>query len=257
MAPTAVTPGQAFAPRKLHAYIDEAGVRSRSKSSSDHFVMSAFVVEESHLPAATQFLAGLRSDLGRRPNDTLHWVAIRQHEQRVHAAKSLGAQEWATLSSVVACKRHLSTQITDSQFYLYTLRYLLERLSWFARDSGSTLSYTLAHITRPQMTLPELRQYEAALQQMPTSIAWSSLDPKGGQIEQPSRVELLQCADLTASAIFRAFEPDNYKNTERRYLQELAPRLYRRGRGAITSYGMKLHPSDASTKAAYPWVAAL
>lgn len=248
---------QASGARKLHAFIDEAGVRSRSKASSDHFVMTAVVVDDHDLPSAAQFLAQMRLDLGRRPSDTLHWVGLKKHEQRVHAAKSLGSQPWVTISHVVACKRHLTNNITDSQFYLYTFRYLLERLSWFARDSNATLTYTLAHITRPQMTLGELRQYEAALQAMPTSIVWGALDPKGGRIEQPNRVEMLQCADLAASATFRAFEPDNFGNTETRYLGELSPRLYRRGNGAITSYGMKLHPWDNSTKAAYPWVAAL
>ncbi|MFC7867380.1 DUF3800 domain-containing protein [Streptomyces murinus] len=257
MVRLATNSGQASALRRLHAFIDEAGVRSRSRSSSDHFVMTAIVLADQDLPAAAQFLAQLRSDLGRGPKDTLHWVALKKHEQRIHAAKFLGGQEWATISNVVACKRHLSTQITDSQFYLYTFRYLLERLSWLARDSHATLTYTLAHITRPQMTIGELRQYEASLQAMPTSIEWGALDPKGGRIDQPDRTDILQCADLAASATFRAFEPDNYGNTEGRYLHELSPRLYRRHGGAITSYGMKLHPWDANTKAAYPWIAAL
>ncbi|SCE57063.1 Protein of unknown function [Streptomyces sp. Termitarium-T10T-6] len=199
----------------------------------------------------------MRLDLGRRPGDALHWVALKKHEQRVHAAKSLGAQPWVTISSVIACKRHLNTRITDSQFYLYTFRFLLERLSWYARDNHALLSYTLAHITRPQMTVGELRQYEATLRTMSTSIEWGALDPKGGRIEQPKNVEMLQCADLAASATFRAFELDTFGNTERRYLEELRPRLYRRGYGAITSYGLKLHPWDGSTKAAYPWVATL
>lgn len=257
MVTVTTSSGQAPVARKLHAFIDEAGVRSRSKASSDHFVMTAVVVGDQDLPLAAQFLAQIRIDLGRRPGDTIHWVALKKHEQRVHAAKSLGSQPWVTISNVVACKRHLTNHITDSQFYLYTFRYLLERLSWFARDSQATLSYTLAHITRPQMTLGELRQYEAALQVMPTSIEWGALDPKGGRIEQPNKVEMLQCADLAASATFRAFEPDQFGNTEQRYLGELRPRLYRRGNGAITSYGMKLHPGESSTKAAYRWVAAL
>lgn len=244
--------------RRLHAFIDEAGVRSHSKASSDHFVMSAIIVADQDLLEAQQFLAQLRLDLNRRPGDTLHWVAIKRHEQRVHAAKTLGGQQWATISNVVVCKRHLNGQLPNGAFYLYTFRYLLERMSWFARDAQAILSYTLAHITHPQMTMAELRQYEAALRATSTEIAWRSLDPKGGKIDQPSRVEMLQIADLAASATFGAFQSDNFGNTEPRYLQELAPRLYRRGPWAqLTSYGMKMHPWDDNTKAAYPWVAAL
>ncbi|MDI5971528.1 DUF3800 domain-containing protein [Streptomyces sp. SL13] len=257
VAAVAINPGQAPTAGRLHAYIDEAGVRAHSRTSSDHFVMTAVVVADEDIPASQKFLAQLRSDLGRGPGDQLHFVALKQHEQRVHAAKTLGCQEWAIISNVVARKRHLNNQLPQGQFYLYTFRYLLERLSWFARDAGGVLSYTLAHISRPSMTLSELRQYEAALRHMPTSIEWAALDPKGGKIDQPKRIEMLQCADLAASAAFHAFEPDRFGNTEPRYLQEMAARLYRRRGGAITSYGLKLHPAQASTKAAYPWVAAL
>jgi hypothetical protein len=37
---------------QMHAFIDEAGQRSHSPSSSDHFVMSAVVVLDEDLPAA-------------------------------------------------------------------------------------------------------------------------------------------------------------------------------------------------------------
>ncbi|SKW00052.1 Uncharacterised protein [Mycobacteroides abscessus subsp. massiliense] len=33
--------------------------------------------------------------------------------------------------------------------------------------------------------------------------------------------------------------------------------MYRRQAGSITSYGLKMHPWNSKTKAAYPWVAAL
>ncbi|MFD7981228.1 DUF3800 domain-containing protein [Streptomyces sp. NPDC059071] len=246
----------ASSPQRLHAYIDEAGVRSHSPKSSDHFVMSAVIVEEAKLPAAAAFLSGLRRDLGRGQGDTLHWQNF-NHVDRVHAAKSLGCQEWATISSVIVCKRHLNGQGTldEDQSYLYTLRFLLERLSWLARDSKSELSFTLAHIVR--MKTAKLREYEAALQRQSTQIAWRALDPKGGAIDQPNRVELLQCADIAASATYAAFNRDKHGNTEDRYLRALSPRLYRRGSAPVTSYGLKMHPWQGSTKAAYPWVAAL
>lgn len=57
-------------------------------------------------------------------------------------------------------------------------------------------------------------------------------------------MELLQLADTTASALFRAVEPDGFGNTERRYLRELAPKLYRRDGGIVTSYGLKVFPGE-------------
>ncbi|WP_185906870.1 DUF3800 domain-containing protein [Streptomyces sp. WAC06273] len=253
--------GESVALPKLHAFIDEAGQRSRSERSSDHFVMSAVVVADGELPKAAAFLASLRSDLRRRPGDTLHWQNFKSHTDRLHAARSLGAQSWATISSVVVCKRHLptgATRLDDDQAYLYTFRFLLERLSWLARDSQATLEYTLAHVVR--FKIAKLRQYESILQAqnaMECRVAWQSLDPHGGRLAQPSGVEMLQCADLAASATYAGFNADRFGNTEPRYLQELSPRLYRRGSAPLTSYGLKMHPWNSSTKAAYPWVAAL
>ena len=243
---------------QLWAYIDEAGQRSASLKSSDHFVMSAVILKEEDAATASRFLAGLRSDLGRQAHDVLHWQNLKQHPQRVHAARQLGQQDWITIVSVVACKRHLTGRLTDDQAYLFTLRLLLERLSWLARDQGRQVRYTLAHVVRFKMST--LREYEYKLQQLDdVSIEWRHVDPSGGLIDQPHREELLQLADTSASATFAAFEPDRFQNTESRYLRELAPRLWTRGSGPgkLTSYGLKMHPWSANTKAAYPWVAAL
>lgn len=241
--------------RRLHAFIDEAGQRSTSKRSSSHFVMAAVVIPEERLDEARRALADLRSDLGRRPQDGLHWQNLRAHSQRVHAAQSLGRMP-VTISSVVVCKRHLTTGVPDEHHaYLFTLRMLLERLSWFAEDESAALGYTLAHIVR--FKLAQLREYEAKLRARQTTLKWAHLDPSGGSIDQPKRIEQLQLADIAASAIFQAFEPDQFGNTERRYLMELTARLYRRQGGALTSYGLKIHPWSETAKAAYPWVAAL
>lgn len=167
--------------------------------------------------------------------------------------------EWPDMSRATAGHRHQrhlpDTGLNDDLGYLYTLRYLLERLSWFARERNLVLEVTLAHVVR--FKIEKLRTYEQILRADPTcQIAWAWLDEAGAKIDQPNRVELLQMGDLTASSIATAFEPDRFGNTEDRYLRELSPRLYRR-KGNLTSYGLKLHPWSDSTRAAYPWVAAL
>ncbi|WP_424922527.1 DUF3800 domain-containing protein [Streptomyces sp. wa53] len=255
------TSTERVAPIRLHAFIDEAGQRSHSLGSSDHFVMSAVVVADPDLAQGSSFLAGLRRDLGRRPGDALHWRNLRRHSDRLHAAKSLAEQEWATICSVVVCKRLIppaagASPLNDDQAYLATLHFLLEYLSWLARDSGAVVDYTLAHVVRFSTT--KLRAFESSMRHSASSqVAWGALDPKGGRIDQPSRVEMLQCADLAASATFAAFNADHFGNTEPRYLRELGPRLHRSGDSRLNSHELKVHPWDAGTKAAYPWVVAL
>lgn len=239
----------------LHAFIDEAGQRSRSGNASDHFVMSAVIVRDTSLADVAAATAQLRLDLGRRPGDTLHWQNLKQHSKRLHAARTLAAMP-VRVSSVVVCKRHLTSAIPDEDFaYLFTFRFLLERLSWLARASSTTTTYTLAHVVR--FPIANLREYERRLRSSKTSIEWATLDAHGGRIDQPNRIENLQLADIAASATYQAFEPDGYGNTETRYLRELLPVLYRRPPGPLTSYGLKMHPWSDTVKAAYPWVAAL
>jgi hypothetical protein len=220
--------------------------------------MSGVLIPEDNLSHAAAMLAQLRVDLGRPPGATLHWRNIKQHSQKIRVAQAIGTGDYVTVCSVVVCKRHLaSTNMNDDQAYLYTMRYLLERMSWFARDNDYDLDYTLAHIVR--FKKEKLREYESILRNDPScQIAWLHV-PRGGHLDQPSRIENLQIADAVASATAVAFEPDNYGNTEERYLREFGARLYRRGtaNNALTSYGLKLHPWDSATKAAYPWVAAL
>ncbi len=145
--------------------------------------------------------------------------------------------------------------MNESQLYLYSFRFVLERLSWMGRDQASPVSYTLAHIIR--FKLAELRHYEAALRSISTNIAWDGIAGPG-QLDQPQRLEELQLADLVASAIGSAFNPDEFGNVETRYVHAMMPRLYRyKPTSAVTSYGLKMHPWNDMTKAAYPWVAAL
>jgi hypothetical protein len=218
--------------------------------------MSAVLIKDEDVAPVAGLQAQLRADLSRRPGDQLHWRNLKAHSQRLHAAKSLTTMP-IVISSVVVSKRHIAGGIPDDDHaYLYTLRLLLERLSWWGRDHRRVVSYTLAHVVRFKRS--KLRYYESRLRQLPgCQVSWPWLDPHGGRIDQPSRVEQLQLADIAASATFGAFEPDRYRNTETRYLEELAVCLYRRPPGPLTSYGLKMHPWNDATKAAYPWVAAL
>lgn len=240
----------------LDAFIDEAGDRGTGARASQHFVLAAVVMRRTDRQAGLELLEGLRLDIGRRPGDTLHWRNIKSHSERVRAAQCLGSASFLTVSSVVVCKTRFPPEekLRDENYaYLYTFRFLLERLSWLARDAGNLLTYTLGHIVRFKLTA--LRRYENLLRCLPSCrVAWSALDPKGGRIDQPTRTVELQLADIAASATFRAFEPDRYGNTEPRYLQELAPRLYRRAGGSLTSYGLKIHPWNEETRRKLGWV---
>lgn len=227
--------------------------------ASDHFVMGAVIFFEEADAHADDVLAAIRKDTNRLPHHELHWNKLKPHHKAA-AAKHLGAETTILrYCSVVVCKREL---IRDGEFnqdmaYLLTFRYLLERLSWIARSSNSTLHYTLAHIKN--FKLEKLREYERRLRaQSPAvcKIYWENVTERGGRIDQPQRVQHLQLADMVTSAIGDAFNGDNQGLCERKHLEALTHYFYRKN-GNLTSYGLKMHPWRETTKAAYPWVAAL
>lgn len=218
-------------------------------------MLSAIVVRDRNVSAINPALESLRADVGRPSGAYLSWKNIRSHSDRLRIAQQLGTYQWMKSITVVACKAYLSPgAMTVDQMYMYQFRFLLERLSWLARSNGEVASYTLAHIRKFQTST--LRTYESALRAQTTQIDWRHIDPAGGTIDQPQRNQNLQLADLLVSAQAPAFNPDKFGNTESRYLKATEPVIYRNGTN-VTSYGLKMHPWNATTKAAYPWVAAL
>jgi hypothetical protein len=225
--------------------------------ATDHFILSAAIIRDRNLDHVHTTLEAIRADLNKPSGNYLTWKNIRAHSDRVHIAQELGGQSWMKVVNVISCKRHLpQASLNQSQVYLYQLRFMLERLSWLARTHSETLQFTVAQI--PNVKMEDLRGYESVLSTLPgCQIHWPSLDSRGGSIDQPQRLEPLQLADLVASATGAAFNRDRWGNIETRYLQSLAPRLYRHGQSPLTSYGLKMHPWGDATKAAYPWIAAL
>lgn len=242
---------------KAHAYIDESGQRSLTLASSDYFVLGAVVFLSQDFPQITSDIAALRKQLNRQPGDHLHWVNLRGYAQRRLAIQGV-AKMPVTAMTVVISKRHLTAMglKTEDRMYMYAFRLLLERISWWGKDNDVEVSYVLAHIQRFQIQV--LREYEKALKLTgDSSIYWGYLDPKGGSIDQPKRLEQLQLADFVASATAMAFEPDAFGNVEISHLMELVPVIYCRTGRPLTSYGLKMLPWDQKTRTAHPWAAVL
>ena len=174
----------------------------------------------------------------------------------MRACQIVGGVSDLTIANVVVCKRHFGSGFLTSptKQYLFTLRMLLERISWYVNSQGGQAYVTFAHIKG--FKVADLHNYVAILRSMPTHIEWGALHLPL-QIDQPSVIELLQTADTIASATAQAFEPDEFGNTERRYLTELVRCLYRYPGSPITTYGMKLHPKAVLTVSDYAWVSAL
>lgn len=234
-------------------YVDEAGDRGILPSSSKHFVVSAVIVADQHDAAVRGDHARLVHALGRRPGHVLHFRKL-THSQKIKAAQDIAGSAIATITSVIIQKGPLAKPLPAGNMayisrpdpmYLWALRLLLERVSWYvAEHNGTDAIVTFAHVRH--FKVAKLHDYRQALEATPAvQFRAGVFDRHPFRISDPTQTVLLQVADAAASALFRAVEPDDYGNTERRYLEHLARKLYRRGDSLTTSYGLKVFPASA------------
>jgi hypothetical protein len=235
-------------------YVDEAGDRGISAQSDCHFVVSAVIVADSADAQLRGELAELRTTLGRHPGHVLHFVKF-SHSQRLKAAQDIAGSSLAAITNVIVHKDLMGQPLPTGNMayisrpdpmYLWALRLLLERVSWYVDENGGTEAIvTFGHVKG--FKAQKLHDYRQALENSAeVEIRWHVFDGHPFRIEAPKAVELLQVADTAASALFRAVEPDAYGNTEPRYLHALGPKLYRRGIANVTSYGLKTFPVAVS-----------
>lgn len=187
------------------------------------------------------------------------------HTNRLKAAHDLAASSAACVTSVVICKRQFSSPAFGQAYisqpdpmYLWTVRMLLERVSWFIDENGGgSAVVTFAHVRG--FTEQKLHDYRSALENTPgVQIRWHVFNGHRFKVESPKQIDGLQWADIAASALGKAIEPDDFGYTEPRYLHGVVPKIYRRKMGKLTSYGLKVFPpAECDTGGSLAWLATL
>lgn len=187
------------------------------------------------------------------------------HEQRIAVSAALGQSQFAFLTINADKPRIESPQLkTGYALYFYMTRYLLERLSWLARDaplpSNGRREIKIIFSNRSRMSYDDLRSYVTRLRGMQTSIYWPAIDE--ALITTRTHKELigLRAVDAVASGIRWGLELSPYGFCEDRYLRLMAPRVYRRN-GRYRSYGMKFFPEvpaiEPERDNRYGWIDAI
>ena len=239
----------------FRVYVDESGDRRISPKSSRYFVVSAVMVHESHNDTVRRQLGDLKEELGRHRHQVLHFRNLRPAPKRKRAAEAVEGFKMARIMSVIVDKNRIGEEgpAGDVSFiaqadpmYLWALRLILERVSWYARDVGKQDALmTFSHVQG--LKVGKLMAYRESLEKQrddpAMKIDWSRFDAHKFVIASPKTVDLLQVADVAASSIFQAVEPGRDGPA---YLTALKPKLYRRPPRAITSYGLKVCPENAA-----------
>ena len=137
-------------------YIDESGDRGMAPQSSRYFVVSAVIVADEAVGTTRHELATLRTSVGRSSGGVLHFRKL-THSQRLEAANRVAQMPILTCCNVILCKHELrmgpaqqAAHITQPDpMYLYALRLLLERISWYSDEHGQSKALvTFSHVRR-------------------------------------------------------------------------------------------------------------
>jgi hypothetical protein len=212
-------------------------------------VISACVYRASRETEVVGWRDSILSKMPEKKSRVLHFENL-NHQQRIVAAQSVG-QFPLRVMNVISNKKTIQpgTYTQKNQLYFYLARYLIERVSWFCRDSrhpaGENGQVKITFSRRGGMSYPDFRDYLLRLKQDPAvQVHWPVIDIDGIKAQDHSVRAGLQVADIVASSFACGIEPDRYGNCESRYAESLRRVTYRRNRNFL-SYGVKLVPKLA------------
>lgn len=250
----------------FRAYIDESGDEGFAfrtspslQASSEWFVLAAFVTRKSRDLETVKIIDRVRQELQLPPEKHVHWKDLK-HDKKVRYAQLISG----SLARTIAVCVHKPSLLEPEKFrqryrlYFYAVRYLVERISWLARDKHNSAKWggdgtvELIFSNRQGMSYEEMKGYLQHLQKQKSSGQDIRVEFDYTPIEQlttdtPGRCMGLQLADAAAGAIFNALERNRFGNTECRYLKILHPILYGYN-GVHIGYGLKVVPREASAK---------
>lgn len=233
-------------------YIDEAGCDGFkfNKGSSQWLVLAGIITERKNDLAVTSLINLIRAKFGMPPKKPIHWRDLK-HNQKKYYCNEIARNE-ITVTTVCVDKTRIQKKEEfkeQNRLYFYYTRYLLERLSWFAResyglDSEGNGKIDLIFSHRGTMSYTELWTYFKLLRQMKlwgekVEICWNNIG--NFEVSTPGRKRGLQIADAAAGAFWNGLERDNLGLTEPSYALILKPIVYNR-QGNYFSYGFKIIP---------------
>ena len=248
----------------FRAYIDEAGdegFKFRPEGcrdgSSDWFVIAALITQPETDLQTVKTIDEVRQHFGIPPKKNLHWKYLK-HSEKVRYSQILAGLEQTRAVVVAVHKPSLTDRETFQggfRLYFYITRYLLERVSWLARDlhrpshAAGDGTVEVIFSNRQGMSYEELIAYIEKLQIDKGHGQKIEIDFNHVRLDQitartPGKSMGLQLADAVASGFFNGLERDHYGNTEPRYAKNLKMTIYRHAH-KVEGYGLKIVPGTA------------
>ncbi|MBZ0159187.1 DUF3800 domain-containing protein [Candidatus Methylomirabilis sp.] len=245
----------------FRVYVDESGdegfvFKPDGAGSSRWLVLSAVVTRREEDHVVVGLMDKVRTLLGRPRRQQLHFVKL-GHAQRTAYARTIGQARIRTVSVLIhkpSIRDPETFQAQKHQLYRYACRLLLERVSWLCRDhhirDRGDGTADIIFSNRGQMSYDDLRAYLQRLKEMSAAgevnIEWSVINPKAVSAVQHTQRAGLQVADAVASSVYAAVNPNQFGDTEDRYLRAIVSVCYRY-QGRLLGYGLKFWPDDLTS----------
>lgn len=239
-------------------YIDESGdegfaFKGPRFGSSHWFVLSAAITRWDSDLQTVRLVDDVRQALNKKPRQPLHFQSLK-HEHRLPYIDQIAKARLRIVSVLVHKPSLKEPEKFQGRFvlYYYTVRYLLERVSWFCRDNrmandAGDGSARIILSNRGGMSYAELRAYLAKLKARTelgeVRIDWNVVKPEQLLAVNHEKLMGLQIADAVASGFYFGVQPSPVGFTEPRYAQMLKPVVYHHS-GQQLGYGLKFWPSE-------------
>ena len=194
------------------AYIDEAGDQGfkfnddpGKPGSKRWFVLTAVIVSVANDPKLIRCVADLRVKLRLQERQPIHFSQL-THAQKVLAVHEIAEMPVRIINVMVEKERLSSPEVFSGagfRLYFYTMRLLLERISWLCRDAKEPGACRLVFERCKGLNYDALGEYIDTLRtkgsdpffEEPINIAWEFLDLPKLKIEDKNLIGALQIAD--------------------------------------------------------------
>lgn len=237
-------------------YIDESGDEGFlfDSGSSSWFIISAVIVKKSMDTETVKLLDDVRILIGKPSNKPLHFRDLK-HEHKIPYINNISRADVKVVSTLVHKPSLIEPEIfkEGSRLYHFSVKYLLERISWYCRDhkvkndSGDGTA-EIIFSNRTTMSYDKMKEYLDLLKEksnvLDVNIDWNII--KTDQIKPLGHGKRmgLQIADAVAGSYFSSVEPNRFGFIEDAYIKMLKPVIYN-SKGKYSGYGFKFWPKEA------------
>lgn len=214
-------------------YVDEAGDLGYQRGTQ-WFVLSAVIVDKSEEQAIRTSMSQIKTRLNV---NEVHLKKIPDFMKRAYIVRELEQKNFTYVNVIVDTgKLNLAMAASSSTAYNYICRMLLERVSWFLRDTNRVGDIVLS--ARGTSRDGELIDYiqDRLIPYADNQIVSCVFEKISAKTA--NSWDLLQLADVCATTTFLAYELNGWGMRAPCYFKVLSSHIYRYN-GKMERYGLK------------------